>query len=225
MQGCSSQGYSSGHTRPTRLASLTRILLFTLHIPTYTTMFGLGALILAAAAAVAQSVDPLYKYDPNYGQSISQWGGAVAAVPLTDGWEHVIDGSPPNGSTWASQQPGTQTSFRDREGDTFARTALPGQAFSVVFVGRAMMLSGQVTGFTGFDFSNPQHWQVYIDGERALSTRYTTYNTTSPSQRILDIPSLPSNAFHNVTVVTGPEFTGVLTLSSSAWYTLLSREK
>jgi hypothetical protein len=188
-------------------------------------MFGLGALLLAASTAVAQSVDPMFNYSPNYVANLAMWGGAVAVTPLTDGWEHLIAGLPANGTTWATQQPGSQVSFRDREGQTVLTATSPGQVVSIVFVGRSLLVTGQVTGFADFDVSNTEHWQVYVDGERVSSSSYTAYNSTSLRGRFIQVGPLPSNAYHNVTLVTGPQFTGSFGMTQTAWTTDMSREK
>lgn len=187
-------------------------------------MFGLGVLFLASAAAQSAESSPYYNYNPGLSRTFLMWGEAVATVPLTDGWEYLFDGNRANGTTWASQQPGSQVAFRNREGRTVLQTSQPGQAYSLLFTGSNLTIGGTVTSDTPIDYTNPEYWQVYVDGELSPPSRYYMYNPTKTSDALFRVEGLQANTFHNVTIVTGPQFSGVLTSARHWWGSAMMRE-
>lgn len=177
-----------------------------------------------ASSTAAQDVDPLFNYEATVSHNPSMWGQALALIPLTEGWEYLWSNNLANATTWAGQQPATQKAFRDREGQTVLQTTSPGQAFSMIFTGPTMGIGGILTVPAELDMTSPDNLVVYLDGEvRAPSTYKVTPNSATTSN-FLSLGSL-SDSSHNVTVQTGPAFSGTMRITYGAWTTNLMREK
>lgn len=186
-------------------------------------------LFLVAAAtglstASAQTVDPNFNYDARVSHTPNIWGQAVAMIPLTQGWDYLFDNDRAPRATWDSQQPTSQTNFRDREVRTVLQTSQANQAFSVLFTGQLMTLGGQLSVGSDFDPTSAGQWQVYVDGEARPSSAYKLTPNTNSTEGFLTVGPLQSSSFHNVTIQTGPGFSGTMRVVYGAWTTSLMRE-
>lgn len=142
---------------------------------------------------------------------------------MTEGWEYfdARSGSDPTpGDTWDSQQDFSRTAFGRRGPNMRIRTTLPNQALSVYFVGTQFDAR---TRLDVPDDSDIAQWTVILDDMELPRTAYSVRQRSDNDTAI--IVGTGSDTYHNVTYLTGPEFTGSFTYRAGFWNASLLIER